>query len=244
MTLQHKALVRLGGMLLAMGALALAGCGITPIASRSTAPTIAPTTGATILEAAVRAQQTQTKDVEFSMNTDLTTSGTTISGQLTGTETSSPKRVDVVITNFTVAGLQFAGEIITDAATRSIYVKFTSSNIPEIPEGQWIKSSAGSSFNPLPIDPVQFSDLSQLKGVTLKGSETVDGIAVWHLQTTKTISGATTQVNIYTRQDNNQLYKVVANATGTSSGSVTLKITGVNTGVTIGLPPADQVVTQ
>jgi hypothetical protein len=244
MTLQHKALVRLGGMLLAMGALALAGCSITPMASRSTATTTATPTGATILEAAVHAQKTQTKDVEFSMNTDLTTSGTTISGQLTGTETSSPKRVDIVITNFTVAGLQFAGEIITDAATSSIYVKFTSSNIAEIPQGQWIKTRAGSSSNPLPIDPVQFSDLSQLKGVTLKGSETLDGIAVWHLQTTKMISGSTTLVDIYIRKDSNQLYEVVANATGTSSGSVKLKITGVNTGATITLPPADQVVTQ
>ena len=242
MRLQHKALVRLGGMLLAMGALALGGCSITSLASKPTAT--ATPNAATILEDAVNVQKTQTKDVEFSMSIDLTANGTTINGNLTGTETSSPKRLDLVVSNLTVADVQFSGEIITDAATNSIYIKFASSNIPEIPEGQWIKTSGGSSINPLPIDPTQFADLSQLTGATLKGSETLDGIAVWHLQATKTISGSTTQVDIYIRQDNNQLYEVVANATGTSSGSVTLKITGVNSGATINLPSASQVVTQ
>jgi hypothetical protein len=242
MRLQHKALVRLGGILLAMGTLALAGCSITSIASRPT-PTATPS-AATILEDAVNAQKTQTKDVEFSMNLDLTASGTAISGQLTGTETTSPKRVDIVITNLTAASLQFSGEIIIDSATNTTYVKFTNSNIPQVPMGQWIKTSGGSSINPLPIDPSQFSDLSQLNGATLKGSETLDGIAVWHLQATKTVSGVTTLVDIYIRQDNSQLYEIVANATGTASGSVTLKITGVNTGATINLPPASQVASQ
>lgn len=243
MRLQHKALVRLlGGMLLAMGALALTGCSITSLASKPT-PTATPN-AATILEAAVNAQKTETKDVEFSMNLDLTSSGATISGSLTGTETSSPKRLDLVITSLTAASVQFSGEIIIDSATNTTYVKFTNSNIPEVPEGQWIKTSGGSSISPLPIDPTQFSDLSQVTGATLKGSETLDGIAVWHLQATKTISGSTAQVDIYIRQDNNQLYEVAANATGTSSGSVTLKITGVNTGAAINLPPANQVVTQ
>jgi hypothetical protein len=243
MRLQHKALVQLGGMLLAMGALALAGCSITSLASKPPTPTATPN-AATILEDAVNVQKAQTKDVEFSMNINLTLSGTTISGNLTGTETSSPNRLDLVITNLTAASVQFSGEIITDATTNTTYVKFANFNIPEVPLGQWIKTSGGSSINPLPIDPSQFSDLSQLTGATLKGSETLDGIAVWHLQATKTISGVTTQVDIYIRQDNNRLYELVANATGTSSGSTTLKITGVNTGATINLPPASQVVSQ
>jgi hypothetical protein len=240
MRLQHEALVRLGGILLVTGALALAGCSITTVASK---PTPTPN-AATILEDAVNVQKTQTKDVEFSMNLDLTSSSTTISGNLTGTETSSPKRLDLVVTNLTVASLQFSGEIITDDATNTLYVKFTNSNIPDVPLGQWIKTTGGSSSNPLPIDPSQFADLSQLTGATLKGSETLDGIAVWHLQSTKTVSGVTTQLDIYIRQNNSQLYEVVANATGTSSGSATLKITGVNTGATINLPPANQVATQ
>jgi hypothetical protein len=242
MRLQHKALVRPGGMLLAIGALTLAGCSITSLAGKPT-PNATPN-AATILEDAVNIQKTQTKDVEFSMNLDLTSSGTTISGGLTGTETSSPKRLDLVITNLTAVSVQFSGEIIIDSATNTTYVKFTNSNIPEVPQGVWIKTSGGSSINALPIDPTQFSDLSQLTGATLKGSETLDGIAVWHLQATKTVSGSITQVDIYIRQDNSQLYELVANATGTSSGSVTLKITGVNTGATINLPPASQAVSQ
>src|SRR5262249_43742366 len=154
---------------------------------------------ATILDDAVNVQKTQTKDVKFSMSIDLTANGTTINGNLTGTGTSSPKRLDLVVSNLTVADAQFSGEVITDATTNSIYINFASSSIPEVPQGQWIKTSGGSSINPLPIDPTQLADLSQLADATLKGSETLDGIAVWHLQATKTISGSTAQVDIYIR---------------------------------------------
>ncbi len=237
---QHKAVMGLGGMLLAVGALALAGCSSSIVASQ---PTPTPS-AATILEAAVHAQKTQTSDVEFVVSIALTSNGTAVSGDIAGTETASPKRSDLTFTNFTVAGAQVSGEVILDAATNATYIEFTSSAIPELPEGLWIKTSGGSSINPLPIDPTQFSDLSQLTGATLKGSETVDGISVWHLQATKTISGSTSQIDIYIRQDNNQLYEVVAHESGTSAGSITFKITGVNTGATIDLPPASQVITQ
>ena len=238
---QQKPLLGIGVMLLVLGSLTLAGCSITALASKPT-PT-APPSAASILEAAVNAQKTGTKDVEFSMNLSLTTNGTAVSGEVTGTETMSPNRVDLIVTSFMAAGQQFSGEIITDAATNTTYIKFTDSSIPEVPVGQWLKTTGGSGINPLPIDPTQFSDLSQLTGAKLVGSEKLDGIAVWHLQTTKTVSGSTSQIGIYIRQDNNQLYELVAKETGSSSGSVTLKITGVNTGATISLPPATEVAT-
>jgi len=250
MRLQHKALVRLGGLVLAMGALALAGCSSTGVAGgpaiggQAGTATVTPN-AASILEDAANVQKTQTKDVEFSMNINLTARDLTISGDLKGKETSSPQRLDVVITNFKTAGMQFSGEIITDAATHTTYTKFTgTSSFPQIPAGSCIKSSGGFFFNPLLINPTQFSDLSQMKDVTLKGSETLDGISVWHFQATKTFSGTTSKADIYIRQDNKQLYEIVSNATGTSSGSVTFKVTGVNTGATISLPPASQVVSQ
>jgi hypothetical protein len=238
---QQKPLLGIGVMLLVLGSLTLAGCSITALASKPT-PT-APPSAASILEAAVNAQKTGTKDVEFSMNLSLTTNGTAVSGEVTGTESMSPNRVDLTVTSFMAAGQQFSGEIITDAATNTTYIKFTDSSIPEVPVGQWLKTTGGSGINPLPIDPTQFSDLSQLTGAKLVGSEKLDGIAVWHLQATKTVSGSTSQIDIYIRQDNNQLYELVAKETGSSSGSVTLKITGVNTGATISLPPATEVAT-
>jgi hypothetical protein len=236
---QQKSLLGIGVMLLVLGSLTLAGCSITALANTPT-PTARPS-AATILEAAVNAQKTGTKDVEFSMNLSLTTNGTAVSGDVTGTETTSPNRVDLIVTNFMAAGQQFSGEIITDVATNTTYIKFTDSSIPEVPVGQWLKTTGGSGINPLPINPTQFSDLSQLTGAKLVGSEKLDSIAVWHLQATKTVSGSTSQIDIYIRQDNNQLYELVANESGSSSGSVTFKITGVNTGATISLPPPSEV---
>jgi hypothetical protein len=238
---QRKPLVWIGGMLLVLGSLALAGCSVTGLASKPT-PTSTPS-AATILEGAVNVQKTGTKDVEFSMNLSLTTNGTAVTGDIKGTETTSPNRVDLVFTNLTAEGQQFSGEIITDAATNATYVKFTNSSFTEIPVGQWIETTGGGSINPLPIDPTQFADLSQMTGAKLVGTEKLDGIDVWHLQATKTVSGSTSQIDIYIRQDNNQLYELVANETGTSTGSVTLKITGVNTGATISLPPPSAVAT-
>jgi hypothetical protein len=238
---QQKPLLGIGVMLLVLGSLTMAGCSITSLAGKPT-PKATPN-ASTILEAAVNAQKTGTKDVEFSMNLSLTTNGIAVSGDITGTETTSPNRVDLIFTNFTAAGQQFSGEIITDAATNTTYIKFSDSSITEVPVGQWLKTTGGSGINPLPIDPTQFSDLSQLNGAKLVGSEKLDGIAVWHLQATKTVSGSNSQVDIYIRQNNNQLYELVANETGSSSGSVTLKITGVNSGATISLPSAAEVAT-
>jgi hypothetical protein len=238
-------------MLLAMGALGLAGCSSPGVAGGPAlggqAGTATPSpNAATVFEDAVNAQKTQTKDVEFSMNTNLKERDITITGDVTGKQTSSPRRLDVVITNFKTGSMQFSGEIITDAATHSTYIKFTGTTpFPGIPVGTWVKTFGGFFFfNPLMTDPAQFSDLSQFKGATLKGSETLDGISVWHYQVTRTFRETTTKIDIYIRQDNKQLYEIVSNETGTSSGSVTFKITGVNTGATISLPPASQVTNQ
>src|SRR5215469_10815471 len=150
MRTQQKSLLWIGVMLLALGSLALAGCSITKLATKST-PTATPN-ATTILEGAVNAQKTGTKDVEFSVNLSLTTNGTAITGDITGTETTSPNRVDLIFTNLTAAGQQFSGEIITDVATNTTYVKFTASSIAELPVGQWIKTTGGAGINPLPFD--------------------------------------------------------------------------------------------
>ena len=217
-------------MLILLGALALAGCGGSSAASKPTATPDA----ATIL-ASVKNVQSSYKDIEFSMSMAFTASGSTINGTFTGTQTSSPKRSDIVM-NFTAAGQQVAGEVITDVATNTTYTKLTSPALPGVPAGTWTKSTGSSAF--IPIDPSTFSNLSGLTGITLKDSETLDGIQVWHLQASESTGGATGQADIYIRQDNNQLYEVVAHATGAASGTITFKITSVNTGATINLPPA------
>jgi hypothetical protein len=242
-------------MLVVAIALALAGCGL-PNLGHSTKPPSA----ATILEDAALAQKTQVKDVEFSMTMAISTSGITgtgttdISGNFTGTLTTSPEREDVM-TNMTAAGIQFSGEIIVDVATSTLYIKFSSTSLPGLPAGTWTKVTTGSSLDPLTVDPSQLSDLSQFKGATLKGPETLDGIQVWHLQANSTTGGLTSQADIYIRQDNHQLYELIAHingaltgigtpTTGTpTTGTITYKVTGENTGKTISLPPASEVST-
>jgi hypothetical protein len=227
-------------MLVVLGALALAGCGGSSAASKPTATSTATPDAATILAAAKNAQ-TSYQDIEFSMTMAFTASGSTINGTFTGTQTTSPKRSDIMM-NFTTAGQQFAGEVISDVATNTTYTELTSPVIPGYPSGKWVKSTGSSAF--IPIDPSTFSNLSGLTGVTLKGSETLDGIQVWHFQASESTGNTTGQADVYIRQDNNQLYEFVAHVTGTDSGTITFKITGVNTGKTITLPPASQVVSQ
>ena len=243
MRLQQKSLVCSGSVLLAVIAVALAGCGGFNKVAATPTHTAKPS-AKTILASAVVVQQKQIKDVEFSMKLNLTADSTTVNGAMTGTETASPNRTDLVISNFTTAGEQFSGEIKVDSATNTTYIMLTGSSILGLPTGEWIKTTWGSLLNPLPINPTQFSNLSQLSGVTLIGSETLNGIAVWHLQATKVVDGSTAKVDVYIRKDNSQLYEIVANLSGTSSGTITFNITGVNTGATINLPPASQVINQ
>jgi hypothetical protein len=238
MKLQRKTLAWSGSVVLVVITVAIAGCSSFKVDSTPT-PTATPS-AATILANAVVVQQKQIKDFEFSMKLGLTTNSTTLSSDLTGTETASPNRTDLVITNFSVAGTQSSGEIIIDAATNATYIMITGPSILGLPTGEWLKTTWGSFFNPLPIDPTQFSDLSQLSGATLIGSEMLDGIAVWHLQATKMIDSSTAVIDLYIRKDNNQLYEIVANVSGTSSGTITFKITGINTGATINLPTTSQ----
>jgi hypothetical protein len=239
MKLQRKTLAWSGSVVLMVITVAIAGCGSFKVDSTPTATPSA----ATILANAVVVQQKQIKDFEFSMKLGLTTNSTTLSSDLTGTETASPNRTDLVITNVSVAGTQSSGEIIIDAATNATYIMIAGPSLLGLPTGEWLKTTWGSFLNPLPIDPTQFSDLSQLSGATLIGSETLDGIAVWHLQATKMIDSSTAVIDLYIRKDN-QLYEIVANVSGTSSGTITFKITGINTGATINLPTTSQDLTQ
>jgi hypothetical protein len=84
--------------------------------------------------------------------------------------------------------------------------------------------------------------------VTLVGSDTVDGTAVWHIKGT-TSQSATTQTgesgttDMYVAKDRYLPKKVVERLTGSAAGTFTLLFTSYDTGITIDLPPADQVQT-
>jgi hypothetical protein len=86
--------------------------------------------------------------------------------------------------------------------------------------------------------------LNGLKNVTLVGSDTVDGTAVWHIKgttTPTTQSGESGTADLYVTKDKYLPKKVVETVTGSAAGTFTLLFTSYDTGITIDLPPADQV---
>jgi hypothetical protein len=227
----------LAGSLLVLGALALSGCSAGALGLAQPTPT---PNAKTIL---ANAQKVQYKDLEFKMTIAGSSSGTSVSGDGNGVITTSPKRAKISF-NLTSSGQQVAFDTIEDIDGGFIYVKFTGTAIPGLPTDKWIKSSANGALGALTnaFDPKQLTGIGQMSNATLKGSETVDGIAVWHLTGTSSSGGSTANVDFWVRQDNYYPYKAVVHATaGTGTGDVTITFTGVNTGATVDIPTADQV---
>jgi hypothetical protein len=172
-------------------------------------------------------------------------SGTDVSGEGNGVITTSPKRAKITL-NITTAGQQLAFDTIEDIDSDTIYVKFNTALIPGIPTDKWIKTDASGTLGSLAdtFDTSQVTSFNQISNATLKGSETVDGVQVWHLTGTESSSGTTANAGLYVRQDNNYPYKLVIHATGSTAADATITFTGINTGATVDLPPDDQVVVQ
>jgi hypothetical protein len=237
--MRHKANWVVGGLLALVGTLALSACGVSGLGAAKPTPT---PNAQTIL---TNVQKVQYKDIEFKMTLAGSGSGTDVSGDGTGVVTMSPKRAKISF-NLTAAGQQIAFDTIEDIDGNTVYVKFSSALIPGLPTDKWIKSAANGTLSSLTnaFDTSQLTSFNQLSNPTLKGSETVDGVQVWHLTGTESSNGTTANADLYIRQDNNHPYKIVAHAAGSTSADVTITFTGINTGATIDLPPADQVVVQ
>ena len=107
----------------------------------------------------------------------------------------------------------------------------------------WIKSPLGSS-SPF-VDTSQITSYLQgLKNVTLVGSDTIDGTAVWHIKGTTTPTTQSSESgtsDLYVTKDKYLPKKVVETLTGSAAGTFTLLFTSYDTGITIDLPPVDQV---
>jgi hypothetical protein len=229
----------LGGLLVLVGTLSLCGCGLTTQVAAKPTPT---PDAKTILANVAKIQY---KDIEFSMTLSGGSSGSAVSGTGSGIITTSPKRAKITF-NLSSGGQQIAFDTIEDIDGNAIYIKFSTALFPGIPTDQWIKASAGGSLSSLTsaFDPSQLTNLSQMSNATLKGSETVDGVQVWHLTGTESSNGSASSADLYVRQDNNEPYKIVAHAAGSAAADVTITFTGINTGATVDLPPADQVVAE
>jgi hypothetical protein len=137
--------------------------------------------------------------------------------------------------------------------------------LPGASSEKWYSMSFASvgSFG---ADTSMYLDYSKLKDATLVGSETINGVAVWHLRAKQDVnqsvpvpsgntppSSASNSVGMnatsdyYFRQDNYRPVKVVIAGTDTLSGFGTMTMSGemdftsFNTGISITLPPPSDV---
>jgi hypothetical protein len=219
-----------------VAALALASCAI-PGASAQTLD------AQTVLQ---RTQAAAIKDITFSADgtvaldlgslaqaTGSSSSSVSVDTSISGKITTSPQRADLT------ASLQgFSVEVITDAATKNLYLKLGD---------QWLPVPAGDLSTVL--DPTLFTKLEQLTQAKNIGSDNINGTSVWHLQGQQTFDGASATEDFYVRQDNYYPVKVtvkgnasvpteVANGAGGAgaTANITINVTNVNSGISIALP--------
>jgi hypothetical protein len=209
---------------LVCGCLGLAACG----AGSSAAKPTATGTGDSIL---AQARAASPKAAAYVVDSTTVASSATAEINEDVTYTTQPKRAHVIITT-TTGGQTTVEETISD--DQNDYVKTN---------GQWTKSPASA---PVDIESLDIAKtlLASAQHVTLKGSDTVNGIPTYHLVAAAASFGGgasdtTTKgtVNIWVRQDNKYLVKAVAQSTDTSSsGTVSIVYSAWDDQVTITLP--------
>ena len=215
------------------GVLALKG------GSGNTKVAATPTTTPNAAQILAKMQAFNYTDASFTMSLNFTEQGQAISGTGSGKITKNPDRADIQLSLPIAVGgvtetIQF--EIITDGTNE--YTMISGDPVLST-NGKWLETSAGSSSSITPFDPSQVTNLGGLSNATLVGSDTLNGVAVWHLTATDAASAGTS--DIYVRQDNYQPVKLTLNETGTTPGTFTINFTSFNTGLTIATPSPDQV---
>lgn len=153
--------------------------------------------------------------------------------------TTNPDRNHTIIHFTTSTGTKHTVEGITDTATSISYTKSSIDGGP-VPT-KWTKTSLseleGASSSP-------FLSLDSMKNPTLVGADTINGVAVWHVRGQADLpsaSGLKENLDCYLRQDNQYPLEIKGTITGSMQSTTTLLFTKYNSGITIALPPADQV---
>jgi hypothetical protein len=225
------------------------------------------------------------KDVTFTMKltVDMNLTSTTLGAQkvsetitASGKETLSPRRTQMD-TTMNLTGLPSIGQTssggqaitmstIVDYASSTGYIKMSGlSFLPGASADTWYSTSF-ASLGEFGADTSMYLDYSKLKDATLVGSETLNGVAVWHLRAKEDVNqslsglagsstgptgsssvGVNATTDYYFRQDNYRPVKVVIAGTDTLSGLGTMMMktemdfTSFNTGISITLPAANEV---
>lgn len=179
-------------------------------------------------------------------DSDLFGSGSfTMNGD--GKVTTDPQRADITL-NMSLGSYTITGEEIVDGTTS--YTKISGlGDLGGASGDQWIKTDLGGlgaagGFGGL-FDTSTFTSYKNLKGVTLVGKDTLNGVPVYHLKGTQAVNASGLSVNattdLWVRQDNYFPVKLVEQFGGSVSGSATITFTAINSGFTIATPAPDQV---
>src|SRR5215813_3110935 len=229
---------------------ALVLCSVLSLVACSLPGVNATSDAATILG---QVQKIQLKDASFNasftgtLSKDLGGGSGTASGG--GKITTSPKRADIAL-NVDVNSLQVPVEVLLDADASDIYVTSPVVSVALGGNGMWLKlslgggNSGGSStggFSAGDFDITQILDFTQLVNVSLAGSESLDGIPVYHLKGADASSGQAATVDLYVRQDNYNPVRAILHINLFITGNLTLDFTAINSGASIAVPSADQI---
>ncbi len=214
---------------LVTGVLGLAGCatGTTSQVRSSVAPK--PTVQQILAAVMIN-------DAAFTFSGLETTGEQTINFSGSARLTNTPARMEMQLTE-PYSGAPLTVKFIVDSATSTIYIEFLTS-LPGLSTSVWYSGPYSGYLGTIAEAGTQiasctsFADLASAK---LVGSDTVNGIAVWHVHGKDTCGTASTSstVDVDFRQDNDAPVKAIAVGGG---ANVTIDFTSVNTGLTIALP--------
>ena len=177
------------------------------------------------------AKQAPLKDATFAMTLNASSASTpaaatpTITG--TGRLTTNPARTDLVLSSIQFQGVTASAEVIIDQTNKTYYLKVSLLN-------QWVK------FDPtalgVDVGVVNIVNYDGLQNLTYIGTDTINGIATWHIQGSLQVSSTVAQgsatdtrtEDLWFRQSNYYPVKIAiqdaasAAATGTpTTGTVT-----------------------
>ena len=174
-------------------------------------------------------------------NTTIDLTNKAISGNGNGQFTASPQRAELAfILPVQVAGITPTLQLIDDSSTKTLYA---GSNVLTLLSS----ATNGKTWFQVPLSELGGFDITpvlnftQLLNVSLVGTETLNGVSVYHLKGTEsgTVSAA---IDLYVRQDNYNPVRAVVNLNTLIVGSVTLDFAGINTGVTVTPPTSDEII--
>lgn len=247
----RRAYLALGGLVL-VGSLAFAACGpSTPATAPKPSPSATATQLPQVLAILDRVESANMRDAHVNINASANTQNGNVSTMSTGAMTFNPFQADLMTTGTYLAQPLNAEEVVSGD---TLWVKSADSST-------WHAYSLDQLTASSAIDPSSFSpaQLVALANARLVGTETNNGVQVYHLQAsgTKTISqltgaGAllgslgsdtnqpvTYTADLYVRTDNYLPVEFQAHATATgTTADVTAIFSAWNMGVTITPPPA------